>query len=595
MSKTKVGLEKLILDLTEEEHSVLSEKNDIDQIKVDGTVSVINPSAECRIWNAELKVKNIENTNLGEGTLKVGEVQTKGKWKQSYTVSTEQPLLRLVETVDTCSALKSLEPHWAFSHNVNTKLTFTIRVTNVSDSKISKIIVRKTYPTAFGKPDIEPPEMGKAVFHPKNREVVWEDLELLPNTDAEIRIKAEIIPKSPQPYDAGQVVVNYEIPEKNRSSLDVTVNSLTNALVGGTQEEDPRQPGKWICVADLLNDSTFPLMISKIEAIHHHPSGETSTIIEEEPKVVIAPNEVYDREFIVESPQPPEIERKITYSVISEVRRQVLGTIVKKPNILPVIALEGVKQYNPGEVDAYDKTPMMSLLRANNVGSAPLNEVTFVEILPVDFKPPQAVDVIVKVNGQPLTEGVAVKCEPDDDDPLKEHRMTIAITDMDQNIGSLHPNGQIEVEYPVVAWSPKPQQEYFSPMTVTGNVQPPVYPSKTTIQPVKIEVRYVSRKIAIYKTVQPGATKGEYIIPLKFINRGGVAVEHITIQDFVPEGFSLIGIDPPDLKPEEIPTEGGTNLVWSFPRIERGNQVSIKYTIQGTGEYIRREPKQIVK
>jgi hypothetical protein len=587
--------EKLIIDITEEEHSVLTDKNDIDQIKVDGKISVINPSNECRIWNAELTVKNIDNTNLGEGVIKVGEVQTKGKWKQGYNVTTDQPLLRLVEIVDTCAALKSLEPHWAFSHNVTTDLTFTIRITNVSDSKISNVIVRKTYPTAFGKPDIEPTEVGKAIFHPKNREITWEDIELLPNTDAEIRIKAEVKPTSPQPYDAGQIMVTYEVPEKNRSSIDVSINSLTNAMVGGSQEEDPRQPGKWICVADLLNDSTFPLMIAKTEAMHHLPSGETVTVVDEEPKVVIAPKETYEKEFIIESPQPPEVERKITYSVINEVRRKVIGSIMKKPNILPVIALEGIKQYNPGEVDAYDKTPMMSILRANNVGSSPLNEVTFVEILPADFKPPNAGDVVVKVNGQPLTEGVAVKCEPDDDDPAKEHRMTLAITDMDQNIGSLHPNGQIVVEYPVVAWSPKPQQEYFSPMTVTGNVQPPVYPSKTTIQPVKIDVRYVSRKVAIYKTVQPGSTQGEYVIPLKFINRGGVAVEHITIQDFVPEGFTMLSVDPPDLRPEEVPTEGGVNLIWSFPRIEKGNQVSIKYTIKGEGEYTRREPKQIVK
>ncbi|MHA1916984.1 MAG: hypothetical protein ACTSUV_01570 [Candidatus Ranarchaeia archaeon] len=595
MSKPKSTLKKLIVDLTEKEFCTLSDKNEISEIKVDGLISVINPSEDCRIWNGDLSISKIENTNLGEGSIKVGEVQAQSEWSQPYSVLTEQPLLRLVETVDTCSTVKSIEPHWAFSHGEGTNLLFTIRLTNVSDSKISKVSLRKKFNEDFGKPDIELPELGKAVFHPKSREITWNGIDLLPNTEAELRIHAELKVTKVQKYDAGEIIVDYLVDEKNRSSIDVKINSLTNAMVGGTQEEDPRQPGKWICSTDLLNDSDFPLIISKLEATHILTSGEREIVVEEEPNIVIAPNDSYEKEYIVESPQPPEVENKINYSVIHEVRRKVVGQILKKAEMIPVIALEGVKMYNPGEVDAHDKTPMMTMLKAVNVGSSDINEINFVEILPPDFKPPQAEDIRVKINGQPLGEGVSIICEPGDDDPLREHQLTITVKDLDDNIGGLKPNGRVEVEYPIVAWNPKPQQEYVSPLTVTGNVLPPIYPSKTKVEPVKIDVRYVSRKISIYKTVQPGSVSGEFIIPLKFVNKGGVAVESITIQDFVPKGFKLETWDPEDLKPEQVPGEDGVYLIWTFPRIEKGNQVNIKYSIKGEGEYIRREPKQIVK
>ncbi len=158
-------------------------------------------------------------------------------------------------------------------------------------------------------------------------------------------------------------------------------------------------------------------------------------------------------------------------------------------------------------------------------------------------------------------------------------------------MGGLQPQGAITCDYKLISWSPQPQVEYISPLQVESNVDPTIYPGTVNLPPVKIGIRYVSRRISVYKTVQPGSVAGEYVVPLRFINRGGIAVERISITDIIPTGFKLTSMDPPDLQPEVLELPDGVQLTWKFDRIEKGNQIAIKYTVQGSGEYTRREPQ----
>jgi len=96
--------------------------------------------------------------------------------------------------------------------------------------------------------------------------------------------------------------------------------------------------------------------------------------------------------------------------------------------------------------------------------------------------------------------------------------------------------------------------------------------------------------IARYKTVLPSQNPGEFVIRLRFINRGEVAVENVTIIDYIPLGYNLVSWEPEELKPEVQEIPKGINVMWTFKRIEKGNEVSLKYVIQGKGTYVRREP-----
>ncbi|MGQ4915542.1 MAG: hypothetical protein ACP6IU_12490 [Candidatus Asgardarchaeia archaeon] len=579
----------VVIDLTETEDCTLTPDNEVSEMKVTGVLSVINPSSKSKIWNAVLKLDGVEGTNLSSQEINVGEVSVKGQWTLDYTYTAEQPLLKVQEIIDTAPQLRSQVPHDTLAYGIQTTVEFVIKITNVSDAHITSIQVLKSLPAAFGVPEIEKPTAGKVIFHPKNRELIWKDFELYPNGDVELRFKVNITPEQGEPYSAGGLSVSYVTEGKTRSSIQPYLDAETSAYVGGSEEEDPKQPNRWICYLDFLNDSDFALKVNKAVIYQTLPDGKRNSIAEEEPGAVVAAGESWRKEVIVESPEPPILDKEVDYSVEYIVTRKVIGHIEKQPKILPVLKIEAEKAYKPPEVDAYTKTPMTVVIQATNTGSAVIDEVTFIDEIPVDFKPSAPSDIRVFKGETPIKD-VRVERIPDDDDSSKSHTLTIVATNLVASVGGINPGEQITCEFPIFSWSPRPTTEYVGPFSVKANSVLPVIPTVYEGIPVKIGIKYVPRKIARYKTVLPGQNPGEFVIPLRFINRGEVAVENVTIIDYIPPGYNLVSWEPEELKPEVEETPEGTNVMWTFKRIEKGNEISLKYVIQGKGTYVRREP-----
>jgi len=577
----------IIIDLTETEDCTLTPDNEVSEIKVSGVLSVINPSNKSKIWNAVLKLDNISGTNLPSGELNVGEVAVKGQWTLDYSYTVEQPLLKVQEIIDTAPQLRSQVPHNTLAYGIQTTVEFIIKITNISDAHIMSIQVLKSLPAAFGVPDIEKPTAGKVIFHPKNRELIWKDFELYPNGDVELRFRVTITPEQGEPYSAGGLAVSYVTEGKTRSSIVPFLDAETSAYVGGSEEEDPRQPNRWICYLDFMNDSDFALRVNKASIYQTTPDGKRTPILEESPDTVVQAGESW-AEVTLESAEPPLLDKEVDYSVEYVITRKVIGHIEKQPKILPVLKIEAKKAYKPPEVDAYTKTPMSVVIQVTNTGSAVINEMTFIDEIPIDFKPSEPTDVRVFKGETPIKD-VSVERIPDDSDPSKAHTLTIVASNL-ASVGGVNPGEQLTCEFPIFSWGPRPTVEYVGPFSVKANSEHPVVPTVYEGIPVKIDIKYVPRKIARYKTVLPGQTPGEFVIPLRFINRGEVAVENVTIIDYIPPGYNLVSWEPEELKPEVQETPEGTNVMWTFKRIEKGNEISLKYVIQGRGTYIRREP-----
>ena len=305
----------VIIDLTETEDCTLTPDNEVSEMKVTGVLSVINPSSKSKIWNAVLKLDGVEGTNLSSQEINVGEVSVKGQWTLDYTYTAEQPLLKVQEIIDTAPQLRSQVPHDTLAYGIQTTVEFVIKITNVSDAHITSIQVLKSLPAAFGVPEIEKPTAGKVIFHPKNRELIWKDFELYPNGDVELRFKVNITPEQGEPYSAGGLSVSYVTEGKTRSSIQPYLDAETSAYVGGSEEEDPKQPNRWICYLDFLNDSDFALKVNKAVIYQTLPDGKRNSIAEEEPGAVVAAGESWRKEVIIESPEPPILDKEVDYSV----------------------------------------------------------------------------------------------------------------------------------------------------------------------------------------------------------------------------------------------------------------------------------------
>ena len=589
---SKENFKKVIIDFTETEDCTLTPDNEVAEIKVSGVVSIINPSEKNRIWNVKLKLDNIEGTSISENELNVGEVDVKSQWSKNYNVEAEYPLLKVQEIIDTAPQIKSSVPHTNLAYGITTNVIFTIKLTNVSDAHITDIQVLKSLPAAFGQPEIEKPTAGKVTFHPKNREIIWKDFELYPNGDVELKFKVEITPEKGEPYSGGPLTVTYVAESKTRSSLTPLLLAETSAYVGGSEEEDPRQPNRWICVFDFNNDSDYPLRVNRATVMQVFSDGKKDVLIEEYPNTVVNPGETWEKEYSIESPEPPILERYVDYSVEFDIHRKVIGHIEKQPKPLPVAKVDAELRFMPPEVDAYTKTPTTAILTITNTGSALLDEISSIVDLPRDFKPPAEPDVSMSKGDTPI-QNVQVTVVPSDDDPTKPHTITITASDLISTIGGVQPGEGVVCEFPVISWSPRPMVDYITTYKIKANASPPIEPTIFEGESVKIGIRYVRRRLSVFKTVQPGKNPGEYIIPIKFVNNGEVAVENVTLSDFIPPGYEVVSWEPTDLEPNVEKTEEGATISWTFKRIEKGNQILLKYVIKGEGPYVRREPKYV--
>ena len=81
------------------------------------------------------------------------------------------------------------------------------------------------------------------------------------------------------------------------------------------------------------------------------------------------------------------------------------------------------------------------------------------------------------------------------------------------------------------------------------------------------------------------------MVVLVVSNNGEVTAENIQVTDWIPAGFEYISTDPEDEAPEVSATSDGSNMIWSWTRMNPGDKKKIRVTVQGEGEYERREPE----
>ncbi len=96
------------------------------------------------------------------------------------------------------------------------------------------------------------------------------------------------------------------------------------------------------------------------------------------------------------------------------------------------------------------------------------------------------------------------------------------------------------------------------------------------------------------KSIQEGATRGEYVISLYYKNKlkseeithiidEEASLSDITINDFLSEGFTLVSSEPnvTDKRMHLIEGKSFTVLEWAIKDIRPDQMVEIKYTIKG--------------
>jgi hypothetical protein len=585
---------KVVIDLEESEKTELGELGDIGSVESSGVLSVNNVSERSRIWNVKVLLnESRDKTDIDEETLAVGEVDAGGKWESEYRVSVDAPIVTFTEVFDTCGTVETEEPHWAYVLGKENPVKITLTIKNDTEGELDNIILNKTIPPEFSNIEIVSTKSGTAEYDEGTKQIVWKDFIIYPKETSELVISATGLIEDIEPKSAGKVVITYRGEGQQRSVLDPDMTALTEFLTGIETAET--EPNNWECTLECSNESDLIVRLDKAEVyLTPEDGGAKQKMIDEAPGIEMSPDQEWSSSFQVNSRSTPKCTQELVYTPTKTVTKRVLGTIEKKAQVIPICDIEYTKEFDPPSVASFDKTPVEITIEVKNTGSAKLNEITIEDSLPDDIMPPTSEHVSVWIRGNEFSGPYEFTIDPEDQDPEKPHRMTFRVENLKDAGGELEPGDSLKINYAVMAWRNRPEKEYPSPILCTANTYPAGLPvvDQSPEDGHKLGVIYKKRAISVKKAINKGSGAGEYVVVLVVANNGEVTTENIEVTDWIPAGFEYIATEPDDEAPEVFPVaEGGNYMVWTWQRMNPGDKKKIRVSVQGEGEYERREPE----
>jgi len=583
----------VIIDLEETEKTNLGEFGELVNAEASGILSVNNVSERCRIWNVRVLVPdNRDGTNISEAEISAGEVDAGSKWESEYSIDIEAPIVKLTEVYDTAVGVSSEEPHWAYVKNKDNSVRITITIKNETDGQLDNVVLNKTMGPELTNISIESTKSGLAEFDEGTRQVVWKDLQIYPNEDSVLVIGATARVDDTEIKNAGEIVVSYKAEKQQRSVLKPDMSALTEYLTGIETAET--EPNEWECTLECSNESDVMVRLDKAEVYLVPEDGsEKKKKIDDSPMLEMIPGQEWSSTFEVSSKSPPKCTQEVTYTPMNVVTKRVLGTIEKTAQPVPVAYIEYTKEFDPPDVNSFDKTPVEVNIEVRNAGSAKLNELKIVDSLPDDVMPPKTEHITATVKGQEFTGDFEVVVDPDDQNPEVPHTLTFNIRNLKDSVGEIEPGESVKINYAIMAWRNRPEKEYPSPIHCYANT----YPAGITADAIgeddthKIGILYKKRRISAKKAINKGAGSGEYITMLVVENKGEVTVENVKMIDWIPAGFEYVSTDPMEEEPAVNTVSDGSNMVWTWIRMNPGDQRKLRVTVRGEGDYERREPE----
>ena len=586
----------VIIDLEETEKAFVGGLSKLERAKANGVLTVNNVSERSRIWNVRVLLpEGTEGTSIDEDSISAGEIDAGATWNTEYDIEIKKPIVTLTETYDTCWTVDSEEPHWAYVYGKENPVRIEITLKNETNGEIDNIVLNKTIPPELEMLNIERTSSGFAEVDEGTKTVIWKDFVIFPKEEASILISAIGTVKDAETKGGGEVVLTYRGEGQQRSSLNPDMTALSEFLTGiETAETEPNQ---WECTLECSNESDLTVRLDKAEVYLTPEDGsEKQKMIDETPGFEMAPGQDWSSTFEIESKSPPKCTQEVVYTPMRVVTKRVLGTVEKIPQDIPVVQIDYRKEFDPPDVNSFDKTPVEVTVEVKNNGTARFNSLTIEDRLPDDVMPPKPEHAKVWVRGKEYEGQLEIEVDPDDQNPEVPHKITFKMMNLKDSVGEVEPGETVSVNYAIMAWRSRPEKEYPCPIRCLAETHPAGLPSEVASAEDghKIGIIYKKRSISAKKAINKGAEAGEYIVVLVIENKGEVTVENVKVTDWIPTGFEYVSADPEEESPTASPTEDGTNLVWNWTRMNPGDKRRISVTVQAgedAGEYERREPE----
>ncbi|MGA0331777.1 MAG: hypothetical protein ACO3MI_05370, partial [Candidatus Poseidoniaceae archaeon] len=582
--------DKLEGTLHEVETATLASDGTVIKQKIQGTLTVNNPSAEDRIYDIDVLLDNADSTDIGGDQISVDELEAGKNYVKKYSVSDAQMLV-LRESLDTNPARdneRSLSI--ALSEEAGT-VALTIEVENVSGVQLNNVLVTRNIPNCltFNHSAASTIEAGT---------LTWAVGSLNPGEKQTLAIEGEILVTSTSTIKAGTAEATYEadstLSNLSFRDLDAFCRGFTYMRV----REDER-PDNWICQTIFENRSSFAVDLVKLQ-VRMKGSDDLLFDVSDVKEDVHPQGKWESEERTVMATAEPDFTYDLSYTVLPRATRKTEGTLKLEENTFTVVDAEISKTYSNDTLRSFRQQGVEANMVIKNTGSATINLMRITDDIPGLFEAPDMDSMTISVNDKELAEdqwkgelsaGITLEKEhrsPDGDG----HTMTLTVGTKGP-IG-LKPGKTMEVSYKLNAPDPSPanervdaparfqfSSEQFGPVCVRDAPEAP-----------SVRVSHLRRNFSAGKQAIPMGGKGRYEVLILFENNGDTALQDVFIRDVIPSNFEIKdwhirgagGDKRSDVEMTTNETEDGVEITWKVPVVAKGERLDVSFEIKGEGE-----------
>ncbi|NHJ47491.1 MAG: hypothetical protein FK733_06875 [Asgard group archaeon] len=548
-----------------------------------GVLRIDNVSEKDRLWDIDLYLENISQTDLAEETIILQELDPAQTYEQEYSIDVDvTPELKIEEFISTVDDPDMSS--YSLAVNVDNEIYFNIKLTNTADAELKSIELTKTVAENIQNMKISSKSTGDTDFIDGN--VVWKIDSLGPNAEATMELRATItIDDKNTKVRSGTISAIYESP-LGVSGLDIAkFDAYTNNAFSIMTSELEEEPNAFECQFIFENKSDY--MIRLVNADVFNPDDEFEKYVD------IDPNEIPEIpaggkwtsnawNITTEDDVIPKFKTKVEFHTVADHQISTKFKLNYADLELAVAALEGLLSYDIERIPSFQVTSFNLTGKVTNTGGADLNEVTLIEKIQPMFLPPKPDEVKILVNGDEISIPGTMAIEPDDDDATKEHVISIKLENLkDTDRGALKPGEEIVITYPITAQKPSRDSLYKADATLTANTYPPGKPIVVEVDPIEIEVVHIRKKVSKSKSVQALETEGEYEIILTISNMGEFELDSYELTEKVSSDLILWDVTH---DPEIVDQFDYKVLTWKLENVPAGESVEIKYKIKPAGE-----------
>ncbi len=553
-----------------------------------GKMEILNESEKDRIWDIDLKLDNISETNLQDDSIKLQELNPQTNHELEYTFEADvEPVISVKEFISTAGD-PEIESY-SLAVNAENEIYMRLIITNNGSDDLAKIAAYKIIPDDFSNAQILNQSLGESEIKEKEGKQVlfWYIEKLAQGANAKLDFRVQVfVPNKDVKLRSGKFAVKYINPNTisglKIKSFDAYTNNSFNIITSELEEE----PNTYECKFSFKNESEYEIRL--VNADVYKPDSPSEKFVDIDPNdlPIIPAGGTWESEtwtYQTEEGEYPEFKTKVEFFTVAD--HQLASKI--KSNYadieLAVASLDGSVGYDVEKLPSFRITPFNLSAKITNTGGANLNEVKLVENIQIEFLPPKAEEVEVLFNGSTIdVPENAIGIEPLDQDPSCEHTVTINLEDLkDTDYGALKPGDEIEFRYPITAFKPTRETLYQANAILSANTYPPGKPIEIKAEPIEIEVIHLRKNLAKGKNIQALETEGEYEITLSIKNLGEAEITNYKLKETIPAGLQLFDVNPEASISEK---EDSKILTWKFETIGIGETVEVTYKIKPTAE-----------